>query len=116
MCGVGGLKRISPLFMRTYELDIPSLSKQQRIVNYLDVKLGKIDARIAILEKQQDAYARLKKSVFHHAVTRGLNPNVSLKDSGVEWIGMIPEHWELHRFKSNTYKLTDNHRSVALAA
>lgn len=99
MCGVGGLKRISPLFMRTYELDIPSLSKQQRIVNYLDVKLGKIDARIAILEKQQDAYARLKKSVIHHAVTRGLNPNVSLKDSGVEWIGMIPEHWETKRIK-----------------
>lgn len=99
MCGVGGLKRISPLFMRTYELDIPSLSKQQRIVNYLDVKLGKIDARIAILEKQQDAYARLKKSVIHHAVTRGLDPNVSLKDSGVEWIGMIPDHWETKRIK-----------------
>ena len=100
MCGVGGLKRISPLFMRTYELDIPSLSKQQRIVDYLGVKLGKIDARIAVLEKQQDAYARLKKSVIHHAVTHGLNPNVSLKDSGVEWIGMIPKHWELQRFKS----------------
>lgn len=100
MCGVGGLKRISPLFMRTYELDIPSLSKQQRIVDYLGVKLGKIDARIAVLEKQQDAYARLKKSVVHHAVTHGLNPNVFLKDSGVEWIGMIPKHWELQRFKS----------------
>lgn len=99
MCGVGGLKRISPLFMRTYELDIPSLSKQQRIVDYLDAKLGKIDARIAILEKQQDAYARLKKSVVHHAVTRGLNPNVSLKDSGVKWIGLIPEHWETKRIK-----------------
>lgn len=100
MCGVGGLKRISPLFMRTYELDIPSLSKQQRIVDYLGVKLGKIDARIAVLEKQQDAYARLKKSVIHHAVTHGLDPNVSLKDSGVKWIGLIPEHWELQRFKS----------------
>lgn len=100
MCGVGGLKRISPLFMRTYELDIPSLSKQQRIVDYLDAKLGKIDARIAILEKQQDAYARLKRSVIHHAVTCGLDPNVFLKDSGVEWIGMIPKHWELQRFKS----------------
>lgn len=99
MCGVGGLKRISPLFMRTYELDIPSLSKQQRIVDYLGVKLGKIDARIAVLEKQQDAYARLKKSVIHHAVTHGLDPNVSLKDSGVEWIGMIPEHWEVKRIK-----------------
>lgn len=100
MCDVGGLKRISPLFMRTYELDIPSLSKQQRIVDYLDAKLGKIDARIAILEKQQDAYARLKRSVIYHAVTRGLDPNVFLKDSGVEWIGMIPKHWELQRFKS----------------
>lgn len=99
MCGVGGLKRISPLFMRTYELDIPSLSKQQRIVDYLGVKLGKIDARIAVLVKQQDAYARLKKSVVHHAVTRGLNPNVPLKDSGVEWIGMIPKHWETKRMK-----------------
>lgn len=99
MCGVGGLKRISPLFMRTYELDIPSLSKQQRIVDYLDVKLGKIDARIAVLEKLQDAYARLKKSVIHHAVTHGLDPNVSLKDSGVECIGMIPEHWEVKRIK-----------------
>lgn len=99
MCGVGGLKRISPLFMRTYELDIPSLSKQQRIVDYLGVKLGKIDARIAVLEKQQDAYARLKKSVIHHAVTHGLDPNVSLKDSGVEWIGMIPEHWKVKRIK-----------------
>lgn len=103
MCGVGGLKRISPLFMRTYELDIPSLSKQQRIVDYLDVKLGKIDARIAVLEKQQDAYARLKKSVIHHAVTRGLNPNVSLKDSGVEWIGLILEHWERFRLKDLGY-------------
>lgn len=99
MCGVGGLKRISPLFMRTYELDIPSLSKQQRIVDYLDAELGKIDARIAVLEKEQDAYARLKRSVIHHAVTRGLTPNISLKDSGVEWIGMIPEHWETKRIK-----------------
>lgn len=87
-------------YLLAYEMDIPSLSKQQRIVDYLDAELGKIDARIAVLEKEQDAYARLKKSVIHHAVTRGLNPNVSLKDSGVKWIGLIPEHWELQRFKS----------------
>lgn len=99
MCGVGGLKRISPLFMRTYELDIPPLLQQQRIVDYLDEKLGNIDARIAVLEQQQNAYARLKKSIIHHAVTCGLNPNVSLKDSGVDWIGMIPEHWEMKRIK-----------------
>lgn len=87
-------------YLLAYEMDIPSLSKQKRIVDYLDAELGKIDARIAVLEKEQDAYARLKKSVIHHAVTRGLNPNVSLKDSGVKWIGLIPEHWELQRFKS----------------
>ena len=87
-------------YLLAYELDMPPLSKQQRIVDYLDEKLGNIDARIAVLEKQQDAYARLKKSIIHHTVTRGLNSNVSLKDSGVDWIGMIPEHWELRRFKS----------------
>lgn len=42
----------------------------------------------------------MKKSIIHHTVTRGLNSNVSLKDSGVDWIGMIPEHWEVRRFKS----------------
>lgn len=87
-------------YLLAYELDMPPLAKQQRIVDYLDEKLGNIDARIAVLKKQQDAYVRLKKSIIYHTVTRGLNPNVSLKDSGVDWIGVIPEHWELRRFKS----------------
>ena len=99
MCGVGGLKRISPLFMRTYELDIPSISNQQHIVDYLNKKLANINKRITSLEKQKDAYTRLKKSIIHQAVTRGLKPDVSLKDSGIEWIGMIPEHWEVKRIK-----------------
>ena len=55
------------------------------------------------MEKQQDAYARLKKSIIYHTVTRGLNSNVSLKDSGVDWIGMIPEHWERFRLKDLGY-------------
>lgn len=78
----------------------PPKEVRKRIGNYLDEKLAKIDERIAVLEKQQGAYARLKKSVIHQAVTRGLNPDVPLKDSGIEWIGMIPEHWEVKRFKS----------------
>lgn len=86
-------------YLVAYELDIPSLPEQQRIVDYLDEKLSSIDSRIAILEKQTDAYARLKKSIIHQAVTRGLNPNVPLKESGTEWIGMIPEHWRLFRLK-----------------
>jgi len=77
----------------------PPKEVRKRIGNYLDEKLAEINKRITSLAKQQDAYARLKKSIIHQAVTRGLKPNVSLKDSGIEWIGMIPEHWEVKRMK-----------------
>lgn len=103
MCGVGGLKRISPLFMRTYELSIPSLSVQQKIVDYLNEKTSAIDTRVELLEKKKNAYTRLKKAMINRAVTRGLDEHVKLKDSGVEWIGMIPEHWERFRLKDLGY-------------
>lgn len=77
----------------------PPKEIRERIGKYLDEKLSIINGRIAILEKQLNVYARLKKSIIHQAVTRGLNPNVPLKDSGIEWIGMIPEHWEVKRMK-----------------
>lgn len=99
MCGVGGLKRISPLFMRTYELDIPSLETQHRMVAYLDTKLSEISHQVSLLTSKRDAYLRLKKSIINHAVTRGLDPNVKMKDSGIEWIGEVPEHWEVKRMK-----------------
>ena len=100
MHGVGGLRRIDPLFMRTYEVDIPSLPVQRRIVSYLDSKTSEIDYAISLLEQKREAYTRLKASVINRAVTRGLNPDVKLKDSGVEWIGKIPEGWEVKRLKS----------------
>lgn len=99
MCGVGGLKRISPLFMRTYELDIPTLAVQQRMVDYLDVKLSDISRQVSLLTRKRDAYLRLKKSIINHAVTKGLNPNAKMKDSGIEWIGDVPEEWKPCRFK-----------------
>lgn len=99
MCGVGGLKRISPQFMRTYEIDMPSLEAQQRMVTYLDTKLSEIDHQVSLLTSKRDAYLRLKKSIINHAVTRGLNSNVKMKDSGIEWIGEMPEHWKPCRFK-----------------
>ena len=99
MCGVGGLKRISPLFMRTYEFDMPSIENQQRMVTYLDTKLSEIDHQVFLLTSKRDAYLRLKKSIINHAVTRGLNPNVKMKDSGIEWIGEVPEHWKVKRMK-----------------
>ena len=85
--------------IRNFSFDIPTIKNQLRIVDYLDMKLAAIDHRVEVLEKEKDAYARLKKSVINQAVTRGLNPNVTLKDSGIDWIGMIPEHWEAKRIK-----------------
>lgn len=83
----------------SYELDVPTLADQQRMVTYLDTKLSEIDHQVSILTSKRDAYLRLKKSIINHAVTRGLDPNVKMKDSGIEWIGEVPEHWETCRFK-----------------
>ena len=85
--------------IKGFSFDIPSLSVQQKIVDYLDEKTSAIDTQVELLEKKKDAYTRLKKAMINRAVTRGLDEHVKLKDSGVEWIGMIPEHWEVKRFK-----------------
>lgn len=87
-------------YLLAYEINIPSLSVQQKIVEYLDKKTSAIDKQIELLGKRKDVYTRLKKAIINRAVTCGLNDNVKLKDSGVEWIGMIPEHWEVKRMKS----------------
>ena len=79
--------------------DIPSVKEQSRIVAYLNSKTSAIDSRISLLEQKCEAYDRLKKSLINDVITRGLNPDVKMKDSGVEWIGEIPEHWEVKRFK-----------------
>lgn len=77
---------------------LPEKSEQRSIADYLDRKCSQIDAIIA---RQQEVIEKLKTyklSVITEAVTKGLNPNVPMKDSGVEWIGEIPEHWEVMRF------------------
>lgn len=81
--------------MKRIYIPAPAIAEQQRIAEYLDVKCTKIDALIA---KQQEIIEKLKAyklSVITEAVTKGLNPNVSMKDSGIEWIGVIPEQWRL---------------------
>lgn len=86
--------------IKGFSFDIPSLPDQRRIVDYLDAKTGAIDRRMELLGKKQDAYVRLKAATINRVVTRGLDEHVKMKDSGVEWIGRIPEHWEVKRFKS----------------
>lgn len=83
-----------------FEFDIPPLETQQRMVTYLDTRLSEIGHQVSLLTSKRDAYLRLKKSIINHVVTRGLNPNVKMKDSGIEWIGEVPEHWEVKRLKN----------------
>lgn len=89
---------------------IPPLSEQQAIANYLDEKCGKIDEQVKLLEKKVEAYKNLKRSVINETVTRGLDKNVKLKDSGVDWIGMVPEGWEVTRFKMVCEELSSGKR------
>lgn len=79
---------------------LPPLDEQQAIVAYLDEKVGKIDRYISEKEKEIVALDELKQATIANAVTRGLDPNAPLKDSGIKWIGNIPQHWEVRRIKS----------------
>ena len=88
----GNLRR-TPIF-------IPPLSEQQKIAQFLDDKTAKIDQALDLAEKQIALLKEHKQILIQNAVTRGLNPDVPLKDSGVEWIGQVPEHWEVKRFRN----------------
>ena len=78
---------------------LPNISEQQRIATFLDEKCKEIDALIDLQEEMITELQAYKQSVISEAVTKGLNPKVTMKDSGVEWIGDIPEHWEVKRLK-----------------
>lgn len=98
MCGVGGLKRINPRAVSTFEFTMPSLTEQEAIAAYLDKECEKIGRKIELLERKAYAYSRLRRSLINRAVSRGLDPNVSLKPSNIEWVGDIPVHWTISRF------------------
>ena len=74
----------------------PSMDEQETISNYLDTKCAEIDALTADIQTQIDTLEQYKRSVITEAVTKGLNPNAEMKDSGIEWVGTIPSHWVIH--------------------
>ena len=78
---------------------IPPKEEQDAIVSYLDERTAKIDAAIAQQQKMIDLLNERKQIIINNAVTKGLNPNVKMKDSGVEWIGEVPEGWEISQLK-----------------
>lgn len=78
---------------------LPPLNEQIAITNFLDQKTAEIDDLIADKEKLIELLQEKRQAVITEAVTKGLNPNVRMKDSGIEWIGEIPEHWDIRRIK-----------------
>ena len=78
----------------------PSIVEQQAIATYLDKATAKIDEAIAQQQKMIDLLNERKQIIINNAVTKGLNPDVPMKDSGVDWIGEIPEHWEINKFRN----------------
>lgn len=83
--------------MKSIPFIIPSNDEQQKIAQFLDDKTAKIDQAVDLAEKQIALLKEHKQILIQNAVTRGLNPDVPLKDSGVEWIGQVPEHWEVKK-------------------
>lgn len=80
--------------LRKYLLIYPSLAEQQRIAEFLDRKCAEVDEMIALQEQIIEELKAYKQSVITEAVTKGLNPSAPMRDSGIEWIGSIPEHWK----------------------
>lgn len=80
-------------------IPFPSYQEQQKIAQFLDDKTAKIDQAVDLAEKQIALLKEHKQILIQNAVTRGLNPDVPLKDSGVEWLGDVPAHWDIKRLK-----------------
>jgi type I restriction enzyme S subunit len=83
----------------SFYLPLPSQEEQRGIANFLDRETAKIDALIAEQQCLIELLQEKRQAVISHAVTKGLNPNARMKDSGVEWLGEMPEHWEVLQLK-----------------
>ncbi|MGB0723235.1 MAG: restriction endonuclease subunit S [Gammaproteobacteria bacterium] len=99
MLGAGGQKRVPEDFIKDWRPPLPELETQQRIARFLDDRTARIDA---LIEKKRALLKRLtekRQALITRAVTKGLNPDVTFSDSGIEWLGKVPEHWEIKRFR-----------------
>jgi type I restriction enzyme S subunit len=94
-----GLGNLSGTTLNDIILPFIPISEQEQIVKYLDEKTNQIDQLISITEKKIDGLKEKRTSLINHVVTKGLDSNVEMKDSGVEWIGKIPKHWNKKKIK-----------------
>jgi type I restriction enzyme, S subunit len=94
-----GIPHVNGETLKNHLVLLPNLQDQNSIANFLDQKTAEIDGLIADKEKLIELLQEKRQAIITEAVTKGLNPNVRMKDSGIEWIGEIPEHWEVKKIK-----------------
>jgi len=94
-----GIPHVNGETLKNHLVLLPNLQDQNSIANFLDQKTAEIDGLIADKEKLIELLQEKRQAIITEAVTKGLNPNVRMKDSGSEWIGEIPEHWSIIKMK-----------------
>ena len=93
----GGQPNLSQEILKSLRVPVPSLDEQRVIVDYLDRETARIDALVSREERLIELLKEKRTALITRAITRGLDPNAPMKDSGVEWLGEIPAHWEVKR-------------------
>ena len=99
MTGSAGQKRVPSSFVEDFIIVLPPTGEQTAIANFLDEKTAQIDKLITSKQKLIQLLKEERAAIINQAVTRGINPNAKLKFSGIDWLGDIPEHWEIKRLK-----------------
>jgi type I restriction enzyme S subunit len=114
MYGAAGQQRVPEDFIRDFQTNIPESAQQQAIAAFLDRKTAQIDDLIGKKERQIELLQEKRQALISQAVTKGLDPNVPMKDSGVEWLGSVPLHWQVKKLKHFVQFL--NHRRIPLSS
>ena len=93
------MQHVTTKVFGNFNVCIPTISEQQKIADYLDKVCGEVDELVALQETMIEELKAYKQSIITEAVTKGLNPHVPMRDSGIDWIGEIPEHWKIMPIK-----------------
>jgi len=111
MYGAGGQKRVPDAFVRNFATAFPPLVEQASIVEFLARETEKIDELVTEQQRLMELLKEKRQAVISHAVTKGLNPRAPMKPSGIEWLGDVPEHWNIvllkRAFQSVGYGISD---------
>ncbi len=99
MYGAAGQKRVPTSHVTDFPFSCPPLPEQKAIADFLDRKTAQIDSLIEKKQRQIELLEEQRTALINQAVTKGLDPSVAMKDSGIEWLGEIPSHWELRKLK-----------------